>query len=138
MFKILNGENDFTSIYTPHEIQKIINDSLTYYKKQAEEANIRAEKTHDEVVAEVHNEFEKENKLLKKQLHLSYGRFGSESELENFKEFTREHKNCWDGQKITSGRRFYIKEYGTGIGTGFIVVCPWCQKEKDITDISNW
>ena len=120
------------------ELNKIITDTLTYYQDTANRAKDKAAKTKEEVAAEIHNEFEEENKSLRARLHFSYGNFHTEKELDKWKDFCERHKNCWDGSKISSGRAFYIKPYNTGFSTGYVAVCPHCGVEEDISDISWW
>lgn len=120
------------------ELNKIIADTLTYYQDVAERAMTVAAKTKEDVAAEIHNEFEEENKSLRARLHFSYGNFHTEQELNKWKDFCERHANCWDGSKIGSGRAFYVKPYSTGFSTGYIAVCPHCGVEEDISDISWW
>ena len=120
------------------ELNKIITDTLTYYQDVAERAMTAAAKTREEVAAEIHNEFEEENKSLRARLHFSYGNFHTEKELNKWKDFCERHENCWDGRKISSGRACYIKPYDTGFSTGYIAVCPHCRVEEDISDTSWW
>jgi len=120
------------------ELNKIITDTLTYYQDVAERAMTAAAKTREEVAAEIHNEFEEENKSLRARLHFSYGSFHTEKELNKWKDFCERHQDCWDGSKINSGRAFYIKPYNTGFSTGYVAVCPHCGVEEDISDISWW
>ena len=120
------------------ELNKIITDTLTYYQDVAKHAKDEAAKTRKEVAAEIHNEFEEENKSLQARLRFSYGNFHTEKELNKWKDFCERHEDCWDGRKISSGRVCYIKPYHTGFSTGYIAVCPHCGVEEDISDISWW
>lgn len=133
-----NTHENFQVCDSAEELNKIITDTITYYQDIAKCAEEKAAKTREEVAAEIHNEFERENQYLKDKLHFSYGSFHTEKELEDWKQFKKEHSQCWDGSKISAGRNFYIKPYGTGFSTGYIAVCPHCGKEKDISDISWW
>ena len=135
---LVTGESK--QIYSPKEIIKMLEDTFTYFQQNMLNSRTAANKTREEVVAEIHNEFEKENQKLKDKLRFSYGSFYSEKELKAYENFKEEHKKCWENlkNKHEASKQFYIKTYGTGFGISFIACCPWCGEEKDITDIDNW
>ena len=125
-------------VYTAEQLASFVKESVEYYQRTAMFARELASKTHDEVVAEIKDDYAARNQELEEKLQYSYGSFNSMKEVKAWKDFCECHKNCWNGSKISSGRAFYIKPYGTGFGMGFVAVCPWCKKEKDITDTENW
>ena len=130
-------DNETKPIYTASEILEIFSNTLKYYENKVDASNKAAQKTRDEVIKEIMDEYKKEKETLKKELSLSYGSLNSEYELNLYHNFIKDHmKSCYSKQR--SSRDFYIKPYHTGFGVGHIVCCPICSAEKDITDVSAW
>ncbi len=125
-------------IYSPKELVKQLEDTLTYFEQDMMNSRALANKTREEVKAEIENQYAKENSDLKEQLHLSYGQFSSKKELNNWKNFIKEHEPCRLKTKIDGGKMPYIIPYGTGIGQVVTAVCQVCGARKDITDSTCW
>ena len=125
-------------IYTAEQLASFVKESVEYYQRTAMFARELASKTHDEIAAEIKDDYAARNQELEEKLQYSYGSFNNMQEVKAWNQFRQKHKNCWDGYKSTSGKHCYIKPYGTGFGMGFIAVCPWCDEERDITDTRAW
>lgn len=128
----------FTEIYNADSFSRLVYDNIKYYQDKAAEATARANKTREEVAAEIENKWEEENKQLKKRLRLSYLEFETENELREYNDFCREHEKCGLDSKINSGKVPYLIPYYHGIGRSLKVVCPICNEHKDIADIGAW
>lgn len=57
-------------------------------------------------------------------------------EEEEYKNFILSHKKC--KCTATIGGKISIIFTPTGLGDAIIVRCNVCDKEKEITDVSNW
>ena len=66
----------------------------------------------------------------------------SEKEEEAAKAFIEKHKKCRPKYlKYTLSPQYAPFKYifaPTGIGTAVSIKCPYCDREKDITDVSCW
>ena len=127
-----------TPIYTPKELVKQLEDTLTYFQQDMMNARALANKTREEVAAEIKNQYAEENKLLKEKLRFSFGQFSSEKELNAWKTFVKKHESCRLQTKYDGGKMPYIIPHGTGIGQQVTAVCQVCGAQEDITDISVW
>lgn len=133
------GKNQMKEIYSSEDLARLIKDNCNYYENVGLIAQEALKKTRAEIKTEVEKEFEQKFKSLKKQLQFSYGHFESESECQMWEDFKTRHAKCYSNKyKIDNTKDFYVKAYGTPFGSGFIAVCPFCGKEEDITDMSNW
>lgn len=125
-------------LYSAEDLANIVKDSVEYYEEHAKKADERANRTEEEIRADIQNEFKKENQQLKRELHLSFGHFNSESELNKFTEFNNKHSACRKTYKINLGKVPYIIPTLTELGWAFDVICPICGEKKNITDYSAW
>lgn len=125
------------SVYPADDLAQLVKDSVEYYEEQARLAREKANKTREEVRKETINEYEEENRLLKKRLEYAVAFLGSDLELDRYKEFVAEHKKC-RCNKTNSGMIPYVQQYGTGVGVATTVVCQVCGATKDITDVNSW
>ena len=132
------GNFVFTKIYTADDLAKIVRESIEYYQENYNEALQRANKTKEEVIQEIQNEYAEENKRLKEQLRLSVVQLASEQELKAYNEFVEEHLQCARKFRIHDGKVPYVIQKGTGVGTCSSVHCQICGASKDITDVSVW
>lgn len=126
------------TIYTPKELVKQLEDTMTYFQQEMMNARALARKTQEEVAAEVENQYAEENKLLKEKLQFSFGQFNSKKELNAWKTFIKKHESCRLQTKYDGGKMPYIIPYGTGIGQCVTAVCQVCGAREDITDTSVW
>ena len=123
-------------VYSAEELSDIVKSTIEFYQSEAKEANERANKTYEEVKAQVKNDYREENEKLKEALQLSYGSFASLKEKESYDEFINEHRACYKNNKCTEFP--FIISIGTGLGISKTVICPICEKRKDITDTEVW
>lgn len=125
-------------LYSAEDLANIVKDSVEYYEQHAKEADERANRTEEEIRANIQNEFKKENQQLKRELLLSFGHFNTESELNRFIEFDNKHSACRKTYKINSGKVSYVIPTLTELGWVFNAICPICGEKKNITDYSAW
>ena len=116
------------------EVYKAIMD----HHEREEYWHSKAQKNHDEVVAEVRNEYESEISALKDRLRFCVGVLNSDKELDAYNEFCRKHMECRMDTKYHGGMIPYITQYGTGIGVCTTVHCQVCGAKEDITDDTFW
>lgn len=120
----------FVSIATPEALCEQITNTINYYKNVASECREEANKTHNEVMAEVRDEMRrKDEEIARMPFHFS------EVESNNFKAFEDKHREKGCG-KFNEG--FSISFVGTGIGMIYKVKCNNCGEEEDITDLESW
>lgn len=136
MFTYENGE--LKEILDAQSLVKRVADSLQYYEDRAKRCADRANKTREEVKAEIINEYKEENEQLRERIRLSWGEFASEKELEDYRAFVKEHMHNRATSKANGGAQPYIIPHYTGIGCSKKVVCQICGQAKDITDVSVW
>lgn len=120
----------WASITTPEALCEQITNTINYYKNVASECREEANKTHDEVMAEVRDEMRRKDEEIARMPF----RF-SEVESNNFKAFEDKHREKGCG-KFNEG--FSISFVGTGVGMIYKVKCNNCGEEEDITDLENW
>ena len=125
-------------IYSAEELSKKVYDSIKYYQDNYLRIVDYTKKKKDEIKAEILNEYEKENKRLKSQLHLSIVSLASEAELEAYNQFVKKHEQCRLKYKIDGGKMPYVIQHGHGLGCCTTVYCQVCGASKDITDSSVW
>lgn len=128
----------FKKIYSAKELSQAVLDAIAYHEQRAEEAIERANKTKEEVVQEIKNEWEEENKRLKEQLRFSVASLASEKELADYHAFVKAHEACRLTSKAAGAKMPYVKQFGVGIGCCTYVYCQVCGKHQDITDSSIW
>lgn len=112
------------------ELCRKITETINYYKTVASEYREEANKTHNEVMAEVRDEMRRKDEEIARMPF----RF-SEIESNNYKAFVHKHheKGC---SKYNEG--FSISFIGTGVGNVYKVKCNNCSEEEDITDLESW
>ena len=137
LFKIYKS-GQLNELYDADSLAALVKDSVQYYQQRAKEANERANKTYEEVKAQIVNEYEEENKRLRKDAELVWLRFSTSKEQENYKQFVKKHELCRLKNKYSGGRWPYLIPVGTGLGTSLTVICPICGEKEDITDIGAW
>ena len=137
LFKVYKS-GQLNELYDANSLAALVKDSVQYYQEQAKEATERANKTYEEVKAQIVNEYEEENKRLRKDSELVWLRFSTSKEQEDYKKFVEKHKPCQKTSRANSGRWPYLIPVGTGLGTSLTVVCPICGEKEDITDIGAW
>ena len=130
-----NGE--FLEIYDPPDLADIVQKNLQFYRKEMNDAKVKAAKTREDVAKDIMNEHEEENELLKQQLKFSIASVASEKELKDYIDFVNTHLMCRQ-TKATGGALPTISQYATGIGICTKLTCPVCGAEQDITDTSVW
>lgn len=130
--------NLLRKLYSAEDLANLVKDSVEYYEQHAKEADERANRTEEEIRADIQNEFKKENQQLKKELLLSFGHFNNECELDRFIEFDNKHSTCRKTYKINLGKVPYVIPTLTELGWAFDAVCPICGEKKNITDYSAW
>lgn len=125
-------------LYSAEDLANLVKDSVEYYEQHAKEADERANRTEEEIRTNIQNEFEEENKRLKENLHLSFGQFNSQTELDEYINFCKKHTKCREAFRINEGQMPYVIPTRTAVGWAFDVVCPICNEKKNITDYSAW
>ena len=133
-----SSDDNYQAIYGADDLAALVYDSIHYYQQIAGEAAEKANRTLDEAKQIVVNQYADENAQLQRRLHLSYGEFNSEKELNAYHEFCKLHESCRAAKKINGGRYPYIIPTGTGVGIHYDVICPICGKQQDITDYDTW
>ena len=120
----------FISIATPELLCEQITNTINYYKNVASEYREEANKTHNEVMAEVRDEMRRKDEEIARMPF----RF-SEVESNNFKAFEDKHreKGCGNFHK-----GFSISFVGTGIGMIYKAKCNNCGEEEDFTELESW
>ena len=124
------NNGSYERVWKAESLAKEVVDTINYYKNVASEYREEANKTHNEVMAEVRDEMRRKDEEIARMPF----RF-SEVESNNFKAF--EHKHCEKGcGKFNEG--FSISFVGTGVGMIYKVKCNNCGEEEDITDLESW
>ncbi len=119
------------------ELSDAVYNTLKFYEDRADEARSQASKTREEVMQEIHNEWDEENQMLKERLRLSLVELNSQKELDEYNAFVEKHRNC-NGSRIGDDYTPLLRQYYTGFGRGAVVSCPICGGSVDITDTSCW
>lgn len=133
---VKNGK--FMQIYSPKEITKQVQDTLEYYQARAERLEEENTRLYVNARAVVEQDVQEEIASLKKRIHLSYGEFASEKELERYWDFTRRHMHNRAESRANGGKAPYLIPDHTGVGTVLKVKCQICGEEEDITDTEVW
>ena len=120
------------------ELSKAVYDSIDYYEARCNRLIEENKRLKDAAREVVYEEFKDELTRLKDELHLSYGSFSSQKELDAYNDFTEQHMHDRLTSRYNGGRAPYLIPTGTGIGVILHVKCPICGEEKDITDDSVW
>ena len=117
-------------VWKADSLAKEIVNTINYYKNVASECREEANKTHDEVMAEVRDEMRRKDEEIARMPF----RFTA-VENDRFNAFIHKHheKGC---SKFHKG--FSISFVGTGIGNSYDVKCNNCGEEEDITDLESW
>ena len=112
------------------ELCRKITETINYYKTVASECREEANKTHNEVMAEVRDEMRRKDEEIARMPF----RF-TDVESKRFDAFIHKHheKGC---SKFHKG--FSISFVGTGVGNSYDVKCNNCGEEEDITDLESW
>ena len=120
----------FVSIATPESLCEQITNTINYYKNVASEYREEANKTHNEVMAEVRDEMRRKDEEIARMPF----RFTA-VENDRFNAFIHKHheKGC---SKFHKG--FSISFVGTGVGNSYDVKCNNCGEEEDNTDLESW
>ena len=130
-------DGKFLEICDPEDLAEMVLGTLNFYREEMEDAREKAAKTREDVAKDIRNEHEEENELLKQQLKFSIASVASEKELKDYIDFVNTHIMRHQ-TKATGGTLPIIKQHATGIGICTKLVCPVCNEEWDITDISVW
>ena len=62
-------------------------------------------------------------------------------EQEKANEFIKWHKKCRPNKGVDHLRQYVPFKYlftPTGIGNAVEIICPYCGKKRDITDVDSW
>ena len=137
MKRCIYKDGKFLEICDPEDLAEMVLGTLNFYREEMEDAREKAAKTREDVAKDIRNEHEEENELLKQQLKFSIASVASEKELKDYIDFVNTHLMCRQ-TKATGGALPIISQYATGIGICTKLVCPVCNEEWDITDISVW
>ena len=125
-----NKKNDtWVSITTPEALCEQITNTINYYKNVASECREEANKTRDEVMAEVRDEMQQKDNAISRMSFIF-----TETEAERYYSFRRKHYS----RGCDCNKGFSISFVGDGIGTSYEVICNHCGKREDITDEENW
>jgi hypothetical protein len=129
---------EYQEILTAQEASKKIYDTVQFYATRVKKLDKANQELRDKAVEIVKHQYEEEIAALKERLHLSYGEFASQKELDAYNDFTDRHMHDRLTSKYNGGRVPYLIPTGTGIGTILKVVCPICGESEDITDTGAW
>lgn len=110
------------------DIQKAFG-TLVKFLQDAKEAEKKARQELAKRNEEVYGEY---RHAMEEKLRHSFISF-SDKEREDYNNFCREHWN-----KGHKGKGMTIHLIGTGIGTCYLIECPVCHEQKDITDTESW
>lgn len=130
-------ENGIRKIYSAENLSKAVYDTLKYQEDCVKKATDRANKTREEVEAEIKNEWREENERIKEKLRFSVASLYSQKEIDAYNAFDEEHMKCRQ-TKATGGMAPYVIQNFHGIGCCTRVYCQVCGASKDITDDSIW
>ena len=124
------GMVEIMNVTETEELCRKITETINYYKSVASEYREEANKTHNEVMAEVRDEMRRKDEEIARMPF----RF-TDVESKRFDAFIHKHheKGC---SKFHKG--FSISFVGTGVGNSYDVKCNNCGEEEDITDIESW
>ncbi len=120
------------------EIAGKVRSAIRSYAIRTHDALVKAYRDKQEIIREVKNEYEDENRELRQQLALSVATLASQRELESWYTFIDKHEACRLGNKYDGGKLPYITQFGTGIGMITKAHCQVCGAVEDITDESVW
>lgn len=132
----VNGE--YTSIYNAKEASKHIFNTINYYEELVAELRQRNKELYNNAEEIVRKDYEDKIKSLEERLRFSYGEFATETELNEYNNFVKEHMHDRETSRYNGGRAPYLIPHYGGIGRILKVVCPICGESKDITDTENW
>lgn len=124
------NNGSYERVWKAESLAKEIVNTINYYKNAASESQEEANKTHDEVMAEVRDEMRRKDEEIARMPF----RF-TDVESKRFDAFIHKHheKGC---SKFHKG--FSISFVGTGVGNSYDVKCNSCGEEEDITDLESW
>lgn len=137
-FSKMDDNGKWHEIYDADELSEMLHNTIDYYLDMARKEKNRGDMTLEEAKKQVKNEYEEENKQLKKDAELVYLRFNSYKERDAYRAFQEKHSVCRRTNRINSEKMAYLIPYGTGIGTALTVICPICGEKQDITDYNIW
>ena len=138
MFRSFSGDMEFKKIYNAEELAKKVKDSVEYYENRADRLHEANMELREDAKNIVRHEYEDKIKSLENQLHLSWGEFASEKELEAYHNFTKKHTHNRMYSKVNGGLIPYIIPNYTRLGCIKRVVCQICDESEDITDTEVW
>ena len=115
-----------------------VHDTIKRYHGIAQRAIKKAERTKEQVRAEVINEYASENECLRRELKYSVACVHSDRELAAYNQFVEKHEPCRLRYKADGGKMPYVIQFGTGVGVCTKVCCQVCGETEDITDTSIW
>lgn len=127
-------------IYSPKELVKQLEDTLTYFEQNMMNSRALANKTREELRQEVKKEYENELKNLHEWQRLTLIHFNSQKEKEDYENFWNKHNKKHYGTQPRKAvlNALILHPYGSGIGCGLVIECPECHEKKDITDSTCW
>ena len=137
-FSTMDDDGNWHEIYEADDLSKMLHDTINYYRDMARKEKNRGDMTLEEAKKQVKNQYEEENKQLKKNAELVYLRFNSYKERDAYHAFEQKHKECRGTSRINGGKMPYLIPYGTGVGTAYTAICPICGEKEDITDYTSW
>ena len=123
------NNGSYERVWKAESLAKEIINTINYYKNAASESQEEANKTHDEVMAEVRDEIRrKDEELARAPFHFTA------LENERYHAFMRKHyeKDC------NCNKGFSLSFVGTGIGACYDMICNDCGEKEEITDIESW
>lgn len=132
---------DIFTKFTKNEVDKIFDQLRRSVHKCIDDEKRWRNKAHSDkelIIAEIRNEHDAENRMLKTELRYSVATLHSDLELERYKSFCEKHSECRLKTKEDGGKMPYVVQYGTGIGVCTKVYCQACGKFEDITDFDVW
>lgn len=137
MIPVSNGNSiyyfnngSYERVWKAESLAKEIVNTINYYKNVASEYREEANKTHNEIMAEVRDEMRRKDEEIARMPF----RF-TDVESKRFDAFIHKHheKGC---SKFHKG--FSISFVGAGVGNSYDVKCNNCGEEEDITDLESW
>jgi septal ring factor EnvC (AmiA/AmiB activator) len=118
---------DFKLIEKPN-IQKIQN-YIDYCEEQVIELQTKLNEYDKDIeIQSLKNEI---NELQKNRNSLC---FMTDKEKENIERFKSQHQDICNAKY----NDFLYQFYATGFSTGIQIICPYCNKKEDVSDMSAW
>ena len=127
-----------TQVCSSTEITDLVHNTVKYYEELVTELRERNKELYEHAEEIVRKDYENKIKNLEERLRFSYGEFATETELNEYNNFVKEHMHDRETSRYNGGRAPYLIPHYGGIGRTLKVVCPICGESKDITDMENW